>query len=379
MALPTIPPLPKLPSAACGSNSLLDDIEASKNAMKLKMAGGIADMKSGLASAGAALKSKLNSLKPTIPQNSSFKSDFAALVGKTGIELERAKLALNEKWGKAISGIDKLTSALNPFSGESSLNLCKDVPNSEGKVGSDGTLEKVEKAQASPAPVAAPAAPVALTPTIVDSSTAVSSGVKLDRPSNKVLLDYGSLVREPMNKVLNELQKLGKTKTKEYKALCAKPIAKSILLKNTDPNSLTPSIHPPFNPVNRKYLKNPTQEELAFLNNSANFETALLMDYAEEWRYKIYLVMTSGIWGAIVGKYDIGTNFPASNPSFNSEYRKRILDGIRDAGASKEQCIEKIRSIYDTQIISYFNRCDAIISANADLCKTYKQYMGQNG
>lgn len=146
----------KLPLVNCGSNSLLDSVKQKTSDLKDVLSGSVAEIQSGLTSAMNGLKDSLTGLKPkTPPIVRDFKAELIALSGKTGVALAKARDALREAWGGAVSDLETLMDkASNPLSG---FSICKDAPSVSGTVQPDGSIQVEQKAQESATPVAAPA------------------------------------------------------------------------------------------------------------------------------------------------------------------------------------------------------------------------------
>lgn len=155
-------------SLLCATSKALDALAAKKKALSDAMAGSIESLKSSMGSALSGIGDALNAMKPESSSNFSLKEDLASLAGKVGGELALAKRALNERWGKMVDGLEGLMDRVaNP-----DFSICDEVPNIEAKPNPDGTLEKVAKAQPTPAPSSGPEASTPVTEVPIDDSDA---------------------------------------------------------------------------------------------------------------------------------------------------------------------------------------------------------------
>ena len=366
--------------ANCSSNSLLDDINASKEAMKAKLAEGTSAIKSGIGALANSVKSKLSALVPSAPANSSFKDDLASLFGKTGAALEQAKYDLNKKWGSMVSNISSFTDAINPF-GESSLNLCADVPNVEGSPNPDGSLTKVIKAQDSPAPAVAPVKPVALTPTIVDATTSPSSGISLDGESAATInTEWDSKINKPIKLILSQRAKatslayLQKTYVDNLATLMSSSIGIEVRLKLRGPYDIEP-VDNPWDPSYK--LRNPTAAQLAWYNDPVNRKTYVMAKTIPIWiDYMNSLFGGFSTWAKIKAPYELDLTQPyKSNLAYNAERLEYHMNRLRNATkATNDRDISIINVAWDTTIKKdYFDKCTAIVEANLGIAEKYNR------
>lgn len=214
----------------CSSNTLLDTLNAKKDALNAK----VEELQSLGAAAMADLKAKADEMKdsllaavPVPPAIPNFKKELEELKGKVGKELAEAKAAFKERWGDALPNIDidglmdKVSAAkdlvdnfeedLNDFvSGVASnietaasdqFDFCKDVPNIEApKVSAEGKVEQV-KVKAEEPTVAAdiPKKVEIVEPTVVEKEKAPSVSPKVDDTAEKL-----KQAKDEMNRALND-------------------------------------------------------------------------------------------------------------------------------------------------------------------------------
>ena len=367
----------------CSSNSLLDDINKAKADMKAKLAEGTSAIKSGIGALASSVKGKLSALVPSAPSNSSFKDDLASLFGKTGAALEQAKYDLNQKWGSMVSDISKFTDAINPF-GESSLNLCADVPNVEGSPNPDGSLTKVTKAQDSPAPAVAPAKPVALAPTVVDATKSTSSGVDLGGVSSSSLKsEWDTKINKPIFDILSNSSKptsltyLHKTNVDKLAKLVASSLGQSCIKKSRAPDDFA---YPTTPWDSNAKPKNLTAQELEFVNNPDNKKTFLLTRIIPIWiddMSKIFVINST--WAMIKAPFELNTDKPyKSDTAFNKTqetYFKNILRNARTISGDKYQL--SANTVWDSTGQAYFDKCTAIVEANLTVAENYARLQTQ--
>ena len=218
IAIPTVTiPTVTLPISttmiSCVSNPLMIGLNVVKGALSDNLTGlAIApDAKARLAiikKIGEDIKGKLKTMillqLPVVPN---FKSEYAILLASVNNQIDFAKnaLALEKKWGKAL-GIAVIRGLLDNIG---SIDLCKGIPNIDGKLQADGTVTAIPKAQLAPIPAAPPAAHVPLTPTVqnaVTAPTSGNSGVTKDE-YNKYLRKTNSIldgVEDPIIKKAND-------------------------------------------------------------------------------------------------------------------------------------------------------------------------------
>jgi hypothetical protein len=366
--------------ANCSSNSLLDDINKAKADMKAKLAEGTSAIKSGIGALANSVKSKLSGLVPSAPANSSFKDDLSSLFGKTGAALEQAKYDLNQKWGSMVSDISKFTDAINPF-GESSLNLCADVPNVEGSPNPDGSLTKVTKAQDSPAPAVAPEKPAVLTPTIVDATSAPSSGINLDGQSAAAInTEWELKINKPIKDILSNRSKSTslaysqKTYDDKLATIFSSKTGRSVRLKCRGEYDIE-MVDNPWDPSYK--LKNPTAAELEWYNSAENKKTYVMAKTIPIWRdYMGSLFGGFSTWAKIKAPYELDLTQPfKSNSAYNAERLAYHLTKLRNATKSgDDRDIKIINDLWDNTIKKdYFDKCTAIVEANLSVAEKYNR------
>lgn len=181
-SLPTLPTLPTLPISttmiSCVSNPLMIGLNVVKGALSDNLDGlasGGKDRLAALKKTGEDIKGKLKTMilleLPAIPN---FKTEYAMLLASINNRVDFVKnaLALEKKWGKAI-GIAVIRGLLDDIG---KIDLCKGIPNIDGKPQPDGTVTAIPKAQPAPIPAAPPAAPVPVPPTVQSATVKPSSG-----------------------------------------------------------------------------------------------------------------------------------------------------------------------------------------------------------
>ena len=207
--IPTIPTLPSLPISttmiSCVSNPLMIGLNVVKGALSDNLAGLASGGKGRLAAlkkTGEDIKGKLKTMilleLPAIPN---FKTEYAILLASVNNQVEFVKnaLALEKKWGKAL-GIAVIRGLLDNIG---KIDLCKGIPNIDGKLQADGTVIAIPKAQLSPIPAAPPAAHVPLAPTVQNAVTAPTSG-----NSGVTLEDYNKYLQVSMPILTNLMNPL---------------------------------------------------------------------------------------------------------------------------------------------------------------------------
>lgn len=172
------------PSIECASNIKMLALNAVKQTLSDRLNGLARPEKAkailgDLIAKGNAVKAQLLVMVPQLPlfppPLPNFKDEFYWMLANISnqVAFAAAAAALEKKWGKAIG----LTLIKNLIAGAATIDLCKDIPNIDGKLQSDGTMIAVPKSQASPIPSAPPADIAALVPTVKSATTLPSSGL----------------------------------------------------------------------------------------------------------------------------------------------------------------------------------------------------------
>ena len=208
-----------LPSIKCASNIKMLALNAVKKTLSDTLNGlagpGKGKAKLGeLIAKGNAVKAQLLVMVPQLPlfppPLPNFKAEFSAMLANISnqVAFAAAAAALEKKWGKAIG----LTLIKNLIAGAATIDLCKDIPNIDGKLQSDGTMQAIRKAQDSPMPGAIPVLAIRLTPTVQSATTQPTSGI-----SAVILNDYSKYLDikcETVPKVIAPILKTGQNHAK---------------------------------------------------------------------------------------------------------------------------------------------------------------------